>query len=327
MENKEIYEKVNQAFSRLVPDVLDSVLSAYEKETRRVILVTEKKKTNRWAMRLSALAATFIIMISGFLGFNYYHHHFAVDSVVSFDVNPSIEIKINRQERVLSTSALNEDAEIVIGGMDFKGSSLEVTVNALIGSMLRNGYLGELANSILLSVENSNPVKGAELQKKLTQEINALLQSDHFNGAVLAQTLSSAEALQKLADTHGITLGKAQFIHNICERNRQYRFEDLASLSINELNLLCGSQIAEGGNIESTGRASDKAYIGAAAAKEFAFKHAGLSAAEVTAVEVEMDWEQGSLVYEVEFKYDGYEYEYEIDAESGAIREFEKERD
>ena len=36
---------------------------------------------------------------------------------------------------------LNEDGRTIVGDMDFSGSSLDVAVNAIIGSMLQNGYL------------------------------------------------------------------------------------------------------------------------------------------------------------------------------------------
>lgn len=326
MENKEINAKINHAFSSIVPDVLDSVLTTYEKERGSVIALTEKRKKNPWFYRISSIAAVFVILLSGFFGFSYYQNNYAVESTISLDVNPSIEINVNRHERVLGTTALNEDGEVVMGNMDLSGSHLEVAVNAVIGSMLRHGYLSELANSILVSVDHNDPAKGAELQKKLAREIDALLRTNNFSGAVLSQTISAEKELQKLADTYGITIGKAQLIRRIMEKNRLHRFEDLVSLSINELNLLCSSG-ARPGQVESVGKASDKAYIGVEEAKRIAFKHAGLAASETTAVEVEMDWEDGAMVYEVEFKYGGYEYEYEINARTGAIHKHKKERD
>ena len=84
---------------------------------------------------------------------------------------------------MLDVKALNKDGGIVVGDMDFKGSDIEVTMNALIGSMLRKGYLNELANSILISVDNNDPAKGEMLQEKLTEKVNELLESDGFFGA------------------------------------------------------------------------------------------------------------------------------------------------
>ncbi|HCE34134.1 MAG TPA: peptidase, partial [Clostridiales bacterium] len=40
---------------------------------------------------------------------------------------------------------------------------------------------------------------------------------------------------------------------------------------------------------------------------------------------IELDFDDGIYVYEVEFVSGGYEYEYEIDAKTGRILNFEKE--
>ena len=211
--------------------------------------------------------------------------------------------------------------------MDFKGSDLDVAVNALIGSMLRNGYITELSNSILVTVNNDDMEKGIALQEKLAQEINALLQTDTFSGAVLSQTVVENTELKNLSDTYGITIGKAQLIQQIVNQNPLYTFEKLVPLSINELNLLSSSSNTTLENVDSIGSASDKNYIGVQKAQEAALSHAGISADDAVALHTEMDYEDGIMIYEVEFYYDVYEYDYEIDAKSGAVLKSEKDFD
>ena len=67
--------------------------------------------------------------------------------------------------------------------------------------------------------------------------------------------------------------------------------------------------------------------IGAQAAKAAALKHAGLSESQVRELQVEWDSEHGRAVYEVEFKSGGMEYDYVIDAATGAVLDHETERD
>ena len=114
-----------------------------------------------------------------------------MDSIVALDVNPSIELKINKEEEVISAEALNGDAGTILDGMDLKGTKLNVAINALIGSMVKNGYLSDLANSVLVSVENEDREKGAALQQRLTAEIDSILQQNMLEGAVLSQTAVS----------------------------------------------------------------------------------------------------------------------------------------
>ena len=80
-------------------------------------------------------------------------------------------------------------------------------------------------------------------------------------------------------------------------------------------------------NISSVGSASDKAYIGQEKAKAAAIAHAGLSDSDVSYFETDMDTENGIMVYEVEFKCGGYEYEYDINALTSEIVQYSREKD
>ena len=327
MANKDTEQKIRQAFSNTVPDIRDSILSDCKSQKGAVIIMTDTNKRTFSPRRLAGIAAAFLLLIGGMAGFRTYRANYSVASTVSLDVNPSIEIQVNKKEEVLAVNPRNEDAQIVVGDMDFKGSNLDVAVNALIGSMLRNGYLNELANSILISVDNQDPAKSTELQERLANEINAVLQSGTFDGAVLSQSISADSKLRELADTYGITLGKAQLIQQITQQSAFYSFEDLVPLSINDLNLLTESGNLNLTNVNSLGTASDKAYIGQEKAKQAAISHAGASADKLTEYEIELDFEHGVMVYEVEFKCEGFEYDYEIDAATGAVLKSEKEPD
>lgn len=62
-------------------------------------------------------------------------------------------------------------------------------------------------------------------------------------------------------------------------------------------------------------------------AKAIALKHAGLTAGQVKGLRAEYDVDDGVPEWEVEFYCDGMEYDYEIHAETGKIRSWDKERD
>ena len=59
-----------------------------------------------------------------------------------------------------------------------------------------------------------------------------------------------------------------------------------------------------------------------------ALEHAQLSKDQLDFVKkAEMDYEHGRKVYEIKFYQKGFEFNYETDADSGAILKFEKEWD
>ncbi len=72
---------------------------------------------------------------------------------------------------------------------------------------------------------------------------------------------------------------------------------------------------------------NNTAKITEAKAKDIALKHANLTADKVTELEIELDTDDAVTHYDVDFKANGYEYDYEIQAETGEILKSEKEID
>lgn len=74
------------------------------------------------------------------------------------------------------------------------------------------------------------------------------------------------------------------------------------------------SAIQQGGSSAST-----SGYIGVERAKQIALADAGVKEADAVFLRANLDWDDGRMEYEVEF-YSGYtEYDYDIDARTGAI--------
>ncbi|MCM1327832.1 MAG: PepSY domain-containing protein [Ruminococcus sp.] len=68
-----------------------------------------------------------------------------------------------------------------------------------------------------------------------------------------------------------------------------------------------------------------KALITAEEAKSAALTHAGLKSSEVTFTEAKLDYDDGRAEYDVEFYSSSDEYEYEINAATGAVIKYSKE--
>ena len=276
-----------------------------------------RRPRRRWVAAVAAVAACAILAV-GALGIIRASAAHQPAAVVALDVNPSILLTIDGGERVLKVEAKNDDARRVIDGMDLTGVPLNVAVNALIGSLLQNGYISELANSILVSVEGGDQQRAAALQERLTREIDELLAGFGVQGAVLSQTLGADDELDALAAAYDISRGKAALIQELLAQNPMLRAEDLAGLTINALGLLL-SEAQPAGGVSLTGTASEGGYIGADAAAAAAYAHAGVAQADAQLISVEMDVEAGRMVYEVEFLSGGLAYEYDVDAVSGEI--------
>ena len=342
MKKREIEKRLNQTISEIVPDVLDNILTQCEEreglknmnfvkeknENKEKQESTEKKKVtmNFFKPKLVGALATVVVCAFGIFGITQYQNaNNAIDSIIDFDVNPSLEIKTNKNEKIIEVNALNDDGKVILEDMDLEKVDLDVGVNAIIGSMLKNGYITEAQNSVLVSVKNEDVNKAKELEKRVTKEINELLSAQNIQGSVLSQMYVDDDEIERLAKENNVSEGKANLINRILKsdikdsKGNAYTFDSLSKLSINELNLLLNSKNVVLNEVNSTGSANETSYIGKEKAKEIAFTTAGVVASDVFNLEVELDCDDGILIYEVEFDTISNEYEYDIHAKDGSI--------
>ena len=152
--------------------------------------------------------------------------------------------------------------------------------------------------------------------------IDELLKASDINGSIVSQTISDKD-IEALAKQYQISVGKAEIIQQLVSKNSLYTFDSLKNLSIHELNLLLQSNQVD--QVSITGNASESGYIGKEKAQQIALTDANVSNPEM--VKVEMDYDDGVMIYEVEFYKNQVEYDYEINATTGAIVKKEKDNE
>lgn len=208
MTDRELEGMLAKALDHAAPDDLEGVLSRCGERRGNVIMLEQTKQTEnakkpvkkfRWWMGLAAACLAVALVAGGAAGGMWYQNNRAVASVISLDVNPSIELKVNQNERVLSCRGVNEDARTVLAemnnGKDLEGAKLDVAVNAIVGTLLRHGYLEDISSAILISVEDSNADRAARLQAQLTATVDGVLQNAASQAGVLSQIMGSDAGL------------------------------------------------------------------------------------------------------------------------------------
>ena len=401
MTDQELERRLRQALDAAAPDDLSGVLSRCVPRTEAVVPFRPRRRRHARAL----IAACLTLVLVGGTGGVFYQRANAVASVVSLDVNPSIELKVNQKEKVLSCIPLNQEAEAVLSGMgggaDLKGAKLEVAVNAVVGALVSSGYLDSLSSAIMISVEDQDQDRAARLRQELTGTVDSVLQSQSSGAAVLSQTVDASADLDQQAREYHISTGKANLVNQVIAQNDSLSFDALAKLTVEELSDLiklgapaipigmeeaariareaAGGLDADSASVEvdpeldeevphyevelsQPGRdeqeylvdaftgellsggptvlSSDPAEheqnasgggsiagIGPDQARDAALTHAGISEGQVSGLQVQQDWDDGRLEYEVEFRSGGMEYEYTIDGSTGQILEYDQEQD
>ncbi|WP_028043232.1 anti-sigma-I factor RsgI family protein [Candidatus Stoquefichus massiliensis] len=307
--------KLYDVFEEITPDRFESIQAELIDRKENVVVETNQKRNyKRYALALVMIASVIVVAVM-------LQKPAKVIAVVGIDVNPSIELSINQKNKIEQVTAKNEDAKKIIGDMDLKGSQIDVGINALIGAMLKEGYIDELKNSLLISVTGDNQEENEKLRKQLSLNVDEFLKASHIDGSVVSQTIDQQDDIIKLAKQYNISVGKAEIIQQLIVKNSLYTFDGLKDLSVNELNILLQNNHVDHVNV--TGQASVSDYIGQEKAKKIAFDDAKVS--KPTMKKIQLDYDDGQMIYEVEFTQDGIEYEYDIQAKTGKILKKEME--
>ncbi len=309
MTNQDLEWQLADAVTKTAPNDLEGVLSRCETRKGTVIPMTTRKKTH---VTRNLIAACLALILVGGGGTALYQQAYAVSSVVSLDVNPSIELTVNRRGKVLECRGLNEEARAVLAGLDngadLKGTKLDVAVYAVVGALVSSGYLDSLSSAILISVEDGDLDRAARLQQELAAAVDVVLQERSSDAAVLSQTVSRDETLEQQAQANNISTGKAALINQVLALNNTLNFEALSTLSVEELR-----------DLVKTG--APAMPIGRDAAGLAAREYAGLMAVSAVSWEVDAELDDTPAHYEVELRTPGgeLEYEYIVAAYTGEI--------
>ena len=246
----------------------------------------------------------------------------AEDYRIILDINPSIEISVDENNNIKDFVGLNDDGSKVLDGMKIKGEATDDALKTVISEVVDQGYISAEANSVLVSIEGVDESKSDEIKEDIAQCISQTLTEKSLDGAIVVQVIpSDDESLASISETYGISEGKAQLINQIITQNKFHTFEELAELSIHELNLLRVSYFIELENSSETGVPGELAYIGAQSATDIALADAQVAGNEI---ETKLECRESVMLYCVEFETDTHDYRYRINAVTGEILSSEK---
>lgn len=159
----------------------------------------EVKLGLRVARRVSAFAAMLALVI----GIGSYHLFWTAAAYVSIDINPSVELTLNRMNRVISTYAFNDDGEQILHEVDLSGRKYDEAVRQLVAAMDARGYM---QSDVLVSVtvQTSNSDQEESLAKLLLQSIQSALDTAEIEVAAVSQ--------QVWENAHGCHMSPAKYL-------------------------------------------------------------------------------------------------------------------
>lgn len=329
MKKKEIVEHIKNAVSDMTPDVLERVSSAYVVKSNEEELYMRSNDTPRKRRGFvfgGALATVVAVCLIILVGSTYFGQQNAIATKIMIDINPSIELNVNKSDKVVSVLALTSDAEAVLKGLELIDVDYNTAVHAIIGSVISNGFLKGENLTTLITVKNDDNAKAEDIRRSVTETISKALESDAVSATVFGQAPSFDEKVEVLAEQFKMSLSKAQLCQSLLDKNTDLKIEDLAKLSIDDLIKVAASA---GLDLHDILYYSDDEYtpiiqenlLGFEKAEEIALKEAGGG----VVTESELDYERSYWQYSITVLSDDFEYDFDIHAYTGAVIKEEKE--
>lgn len=201
--------------------------------------------TRRAAIALAACLALAAVCVGGYAWAQ------APCAYVAIDVNPSIELSINRLGNVASVRAYNEDGERLLQALDLDGLAFADAMAALEERL--RGYLDDGA-TVEMTVVCDNERRGAELE-----QVGVGCLSASGSGSVHCSHASSEE--HHAAESAGMGLGKYRLYLELVDAGVDISPEEASAMTMRELRALledAGSASA-GGSGSDAGQAAGRA--------------------------------------------------------------------
>lgn len=167
-----------------------------------------------------ALAALCLLLLAGTGGYAWYS---APVSYISMDVNPSIELGINRFGRVTTAEAYNRDGEDVLRRLTLKNKPYAQAVRNLLEDETFGSYLTDSAALVFTIISDRPDDMRRELESAVTGQSCQVL------------TYVSDSYCMQEAHSHHMSFGKYRAYQELAEYDRSVTVEQCHTMSMGEI--------------------------------------------------------------------------------------------
>ena len=180
----------------------------------------------KWAVSMACLL---LFATSGLGGLRLYY---AEAAVISIDVNPSIELDINRWGRVVDQTTYGQEGETILQSLSLKHMEYGDALTLLLGSDEMQKYFNkDSLVSITLEAEDGGQAMLSDLQAC----VDTALKQCH--GSVTAEYASVDSHMCEEAHEHGMSLGKYYAIQELLTADPQATLDEFKDKSMKEIKV------------------------------------------------------------------------------------------
>ena len=176
--------------------------------------ISMNKQINFKKVIAFASAAACILAMFGISAYAYYTPY----TYVSLDVNPSIEYSVNRFDRVLSVTGVNDDGTEIINNIDLdnlENKSIEDAISLTVDEISDAGYLDSNVGGVAITTSSDDMDSAGELAETLETVVNNSVEENNHEATVIAQAVGANRVAE--ARELGVTPGKLNLVEKMLE--------------------------------------------------------------------------------------------------------------
>ena len=224
MDDQQLERKIKESFSKIeASEALKRQTKAFLSE--RAFSSAHTARPRRRLVPVLACAAVLFLAVLA------YPVYFLPTCVISVDINPSLELGVNRFDRVVSVTPMNEDAKALAGSLNLQFLNYEQAVETLVSTAEIQSRLenNELLSITVVEADNEQSQRILAGVERCTQE--------HQNAHCYAMTPNEAEAAHEC----GLSYGKYRAFLELQALDPTVTAEDVQGLTTRYLRVENGS--------------------------------------------------------------------------------------
>ncbi|MFZ5640431.1 MAG: anti-sigma-I factor RsgI family protein, partial [Bacillota bacterium] len=153
---------------------------------------------------------------------------------VSLDINPSLEMAVNKDMQVIDVSFFNDDGVDLVQEADLEGENLYEALNTLVRKAIDRHYIKPDQKNLMISTVTAASADTTELNPvKLQQALESAIAAGGFTGEV--RVYQVAAEVRTMAEQNGLSPGKFILYEQAKETGAKVTVQEIKQNSIREL--------------------------------------------------------------------------------------------
>ena len=236
-------EKLKAAFDQIrAEEELKERTKEYLSEK---VYARKKKRTSPLRNFAAAAACALLVFLAGGS-----YLYFTPTAYISVDVNPSLELGINRFNRIVSVTGYNEDGKALADSLDLKYMDYSDALEALLADQDMEVYLSDNAD-VVLTVAGKSESQSSQILETVESCV-----SDHEN--VHCHSGDTEEIHH--AHNAGLSFGKYQAYLTLKELDPSVTLEEIQDMTMSQIRELIQAYSQEDSQGSSQGNSQGNSW-------------------------------------------------------------------